>query len=919
MKPLSLSLEAFGPYLKKTELDFTRLQSQSLFLISGPTGGGKTSILDAMCFALYCRATGGRRDFKSMRCAAADDETPTVVQFDFLLQDTVYRFRRSRFLHRNRNTKQLEPRETHECFREEGGEMKLLESGTESRVRQKAEELLHLTCEQFSQVIVLPQGDFLRLLRANSKEKGEMLETLFSVGLWRRITESFNSRLKELDAESRQLAAKKDSLLEREHAESREALLEAGRLAKEEEARCRTERETLSGELAAVSEALALAEVYARLTAEREKAQAAFSLAEKAFLTAQAALPGAEEKLRRAEELRKVSVSLAQETARLEEQQAALLRAGKLKQEAEALRKQERAGQEQLQKQEEDCAKLEERIRSGEAYVQKAQSAARQLPGLMEEKAQLEKKLAVLRDLTEQRHEVTKAELALEAASAGLRDKSMASETFSGRLAAQEAILRGNASLLLAAELREEEPCPVCGSLHHPAPAHGEEIQLDSKALDVLRRQTELAGQELSRAQAQEEQRKQQLADAQKKLAERLALCFPACGEQFREEDAPALTEESTAALEGLARQEISMKADADKLQRALEKVEALTAEREALLRRQAAQKEGLAGLSAKAAAAERTAGEAAETCGGLDAAELSALIASKKADYLKKETAVSALQAESEQAKSAYSGAKAAHEVAALRLTEAETALAGQKKPEGDGLSALREKSELLNKRLPELSRQLGQLGERLESIRKTLDSLQKFDNLLETAGKRYAQTGRLAKLLSGQNPYKTPILQYVLSIMLDEVLASANRFFAQLSRGRYALRRMEGPKGGNALGGLDIEVLDGASMSARSIETLSGGEQFLASLSLAFGLSDVVQSRSGAVHLDSIFIDEGFGSLDGETLETAMKALAMIRQSGRLVGIISHVTELKSRIEAGIEITRDAEGNARARIKCG
>ena len=151
----------------------------------------------------------------------------------------------------------------------------------------------------------------------------------------------------------------------------------------------------------------------------------------------------------------------------------------------------------------------------------------------------------------------------------------------------------------------------------------------------------------------------------------------------------------------------------------------------------------------------------------------------------------------------------------------------------------------------------------------------------------------------------------------MLEEVLVSANRFFSTLSRGRYALRLMEGPKGGNSFSGLDLEVLDGSSMLPRSIETLSGGEQFLASLSLAFGLSEVVQNHSGAVRLDSLFIDEGFGSLDGETLDTAMKALEMLQGGGRLIGIISHVSELKNRIPCCIQVSRTASGASRAAVK--
>ena len=151
----------------------------ALFLITGPTGGGKTTLLDAMCFALYCRATGGRRDFAGMRCASAGGRSH-LRRIRFFPAGKIYRFRRSRFLHVNRNTKQLEPRETHECFIDENGEMRLLESGSESAVRRRAEELLHLNCTQFSQVVVLPQGDFLRLLRASSKEKAGDVGNSFS-------------------------------------------------------------------------------------------------------------------------------------------------------------------------------------------------------------------------------------------------------------------------------------------------------------------------------------------------------------------------------------------------------------------------------------------------------------------------------------------------------------------------------------------------------------------------------------------------------------------------------------------------------------------------------------------------------------------------------------------------------------------
>ena len=208
-------------------------------------------------------------------------------------------------------------------------------------------------------------------------------------------------------------------------------------------------------------------------------------------------------------------------------------------------------------------------------------------------------------------------------------------------------------------------------------------------------------------------------------------------------------------------------------------------------------------------------------------------------------------------------------------------------------------------------------QLTTQLKAKSQALEKIKSMQEELEALSLQYSRVAKLSKLLAGANPKKMPILQYVLSVTLDQVLVSANKFFTILSRGRYALRLMDSPKGGNAYAGLDLEVLDGASMLPRSIETLSGGEQFLASLSLAFGLSDVVQSHAGAVELESLFIDEGFGSLDAETLDTAMKALSALRSGGRLVGVISHVSELQTRIPARIQVSRDAQGFSHARVQ--
>ena len=204
-------------------------------------------------------------------------------------------------------------------------------------------------------------------------------------------------------------------------------------------------------------------------------------------------------------------------------------------------------------------------------------------------------------------------------------------------------------------------------------------------------------------------------------------------------------------------------------------------------------------------------------------------------------------------------------------------------------------------------------------ESLQKTGRLLQKRKSLEQAAAKirdleeeskaiqeEYSKTERIARFFSGKNPMNVPLKMFVLGVMLDDILSRANVYFTTLSGGRYQLsRKREGASRGYS--GLDLEIYDAYSGGGRNVDTLSGGELFLASLSLAFGLSDVVQSYSGGVRLESIFIDEGFGTLDEETLNTAMKALFEIQKSGRTVGIISHVAELKSRIPAQIRILDD------------
>lgn len=908
MKPLRLLLQAFGPYPDKTELDFTAFAEAGLFLISGPTGGGKTALLDAMSFALFGRATGGRRAFADMRCMVAKDEDPTIVEYDFSLQETVYRFRRTRYLHINRNTKEPEFRESHECYVLENGDFRLLESRSESAVRSRAEELLHLTGEQFAQVIVLPQGEFLRLLRANSKEKGEMLRTLFAADRWKLLTDRLNRRARELEDKLKDSEARKNSLLQKENLETVEALAESVTAAKEREAALRAAGELLTRQWQQASSVLQTAEQWQRLVTALTEAQIAFQAAREQQETLKGQAPLAAEQREKAAKLRQDAVALAQDTARLAEKREDLLRLRELTAQEERLQKSVLTLQSELTALGEQEKELLTRLETGDKFVRQCQEAARLLPGLLERQQALEKMLEAQKELSRRQESLarTEADLAAQAQEAGrLKVLCLA---LTEKLNAQEAVLRRNAALGLAQSLREGEPCPVCGSREHPAPAHGEQLLLRQDELEALRAGEKDAREKHLTAIARQSALQTEKEKAAAALGEQTEICaaFSLSAEQ-------AATESSE-----LAQKTALTKRDADRLEKAQAKLSELTAEREAVAARLSEKKEKLSAGAARAAELAQQKSAAEQALAGLTSSALEQSIKEKEQQYQQLEASAKALLRQAEEFDKKRQDAETA-----LRLKQAALEQAEQAQKEFSApwdappeLEALRSQEAELREQRVRQSEELGQAAQRADSLKKTLEAVGRLDADAGTLNQEYSRTAKLARSLSGTNPQKLPILQYVLSIMLEEVLVSANHFFSALSRGRYALRLMDAPKGGNAYSGLDLEVLDGASMLPRSIETLSGGEQFLASLSLAFGLSEVVQNHSGAVRLDSLFIDEGFGSLDGETLDTAMKALELLQGGGRLIGIISHVSELKNRIPGRVQVTRDEAGASHAKI---
>lgn len=901
MKPIRITMQAFGSYLGRTTVDFTKLGENPIFLITGATGGGKTTILDAMCFALYCKATGGRRSWGSMVSTSAPQDAETLVDFTFSLGSETYRFFRSQQRYAARGTGVMKTKEEHSCYRLAGSEWELLLTGAESKVREQAEQLLGLTCEQFSQVMVLPQGDFLKLLLANSRDKAQMFQTLFATGRWAQATQRLKKMADEIQQRADGVTAAKELILEREEVSTSEEL----------EQKCKD----TDGRLAAAKAEFVVLEK--ELSERNEELNAALALA-RMFESA--------ETLRMdLENLRKEEPNMVQkrDTLKLSRlargvfpyytayQSAQRDDTAKTKAWEAAQKNREQTIQEQKSAAEQapmakSCREAVTTLTQSFSRLESARSGAQRLQTIQSELKGKEEQLSARN--REQEKLAASLKDAQERYRNGLnymREIQEKNRLLPELMVNVEALLRNDAAAGLATVLREGEPCPVCGAIHHPAPARPSE-QLQSAQEDL--KQAKQSGEILGKCE-------KRLHDL----------------EQIQEQAQQKLEKEKTA-FSALERESASLKAAADEISASLGEYRNLEQIEKELLSVQGKIKENTQ-------RADRMEARIAAAQSALAAAEAAAQAAEKA--FHESETAFKEAKARFEDEMSAAKFHPDTDFSAIVLPSERESALekelenySASRKSKQEQFSELEQ--ELQEKEKPDLalakSKQsevqqknnqtaqlVGNLTQQVDSARKSLGKLMELSEQSAGLEEQYSRTSRLAALLSGKTGLKIPLQQFVLGIMLDDILSCANLFFSTFSNGRYSLSRIAGASGGNALGGLDLQVFDAYSGGVRSVETLSGGELFLASLSLAFGLSDVVQNYSGSVHLDSIFIDEGFGSLDQETLDTAMKALLQIQQSGRTIGMISHVTELKTRIAAQIIVSKAADGGSKVEVQAG
>jgi DNA repair protein SbcC/Rad50 len=1037
MRPVKLTMQAFGPYAGTEFIDFTELGNRTMFVISGKTGSGKTTIFDAITYAIYGKASGEDRNGPELRSQFARDDLLTEVSLDFSLKGKRYSITRS--------PQQLKKKDKGDGYTQIGAKAELYEwdeNGEKtiiatkiSDVEEKIKEIMLIDANQFRQILMIPQGEFRKLLTSDSKDKELILQRLFHTQLYKMVEEKLKEEATVLKKSVEDQVQARNEAIRRIVAVTNDELreyLDAGSvndtiimpLLEVEIAGMSDLLEKLKGELNEKSQ-------------ERDRIKVQLFEAETILKQLQTKEELKQEKARlqsQEDNFKEVEVQIgrAQRAALLEKQEQLCHR---LKREADQyeanvkaikveigritlmVETSETKLQTELAREAERQAALHEvnmlvnlkdDVYSFAALAKETAQTERLLVTAKDKQLKLDNQLKVneekVKALQAQREEIEKGKITyLE--NKGKMDKLQAElvslekyETLLGRhhdavtklqtisnryentkarmLDARALVddleqkwLHGQASLL-ASKLHEGEACPVCGSEHHPAPAIAYGLGLPSEEdlkvakADAAKWEKEKSGDESLLYQCQSNEK------AAKDAVDETLAGILLLRSDFTEENLALIKGDIIAEKAGLLQVQRNLEQQMALLDRVIQQIAALEAEKQDIQRlgqqiagevtqltiqftekntnltrmmnaipenlrseveyeRAVAASKNRHELLVKVleeatqrlqAAKEKLTAESARL---LDAERL---LSTKQQELLtEREIFKSNLAEQGFDNYNVYHASKRSEvEIQRLvaelrsyreglrsvsdRLEELTQLLANVKTPDVDGLKALLEKASIAIEGLNQEHTNLFVKKRDNEEIFANVLGLNKNMKVLE---ERYKLIGHLYEITKGQNSFRVTFERYVLAAFLDDILREANYRLRKMTSGRYELLRKTDRSKGNAQSGLELLVFDQYTGQERHVKTLSGGESFKASLSLALGLADVVQNYAGGVSLETMFIDEGFGTLDPESLDQAIESLMDIQSSGRLVGIISHVPELKERIDARLEVIAGQTGS--------
>lgn len=849
MRPTRLVMSAFGPYAGRTEINFDKLGDRGLYLITGDTGAGKTTIFDAIVFALFGEASGSNRDRTMFRSKYAEPETPTFVELEFENNGKRY--------HIKRNPEYLRPSKRGEGETKENADATLTFFDGKAPVTKMKEvteavrEIIGLDKKQFTQIVMIAQGDFLKLLLAKTEERREILRQIFHTNPYKILQDRLKEQSKKLhdqyddsyksiyqyiqgvqcDSDNpltvpwHQVTENRTDTGIEETLEVLEQLLVSD---KEVVADSRKDVRSLDKKIAETDEKIGKAETVKNALAEKEKAQK--SLAEN-----QAKITALEEELNRQrgkeEQRKKLSFAIEEMSKGLSDYD-----------ELDRLTK-------ELTEKKQELEQMEmQRLMSVKESIEKLKKEKNDLN-------QLQKKFADTNEAYVQKREIY--------------------------VQMEQTFLKEQAGIL-AKELKEGKPCPVCGSTVHPTPAKLTKESPSQEEIDKMKEEAEKYQEQAKKfseyAHYQDKKVREVETETTMMIERILGKITP--------EDAVSEIDSRIQKNQGTGKVSFqNTRLETEDMERRMEACKMSVNSIETNLRQLQERLE----FSCKGEAKQR--------------------IAQFKKNLEMSEKALEKAQKQFTRCEEQIRESKKIIETLDKQL----------KSKEEISLKDLKEDRKVLEDRRKKCQEVMMKAGSRLTVNENAKKEIHKQYKSLKEISEQWNRVKALSNTANGNISKKERILleTYVQMHYFDAIIRRANIRLMTMSFGQYELKRASGAENLKGQSGLELNVTDHYNGSERSVKTLSGGESFMASLALALGLSDEIQAGSGGIKIDCLFVDEGFGSLDEETLNQAMNTLADVTKGNRLVGIISHVGELKDRIDRKIIVIKEPVNGSRVTVE--
>lgn len=993
MMPISLTLSAFGPYPDTITIDFESFQEDGLFLITGPTGSGKTMIFDAMIFALYGKTSGQIRQTDSLRCDHALNEIPTFVEFSFSLHQQNYTIKRNpKYYLEGKKT----PKQPSALLILPDG--KMVEGIKE--VNQKMISLLGVDDQQFKQICMIAQGEFTKLIMASSDEREKVLRELFHSETYQKLEEKLKVHLKTYqDKYDLLLNKRKDLMQELQVEDHQEYLSKQTKLIASQQ----KEYDDLKKDLDQKKQQLQLYRLQNQRLIQLKDLKQQFQDLKKQENDYQE-LNKTVDTLKKAQETNYLYISYIKQQKKLQtlklNQEDFLKQLKKLEKDYQEKKVQantltvKQQTKEKLQNQIQETKQLINQIYQYQNDYQNLQTLKQQYRMLDEEhklflkkkekfenglqrdqeriqsEQQVQSKYELIKQqyvrLNEQKVKVHQLSdyydqiLKLNENKSDLQEEYTVVEKQVDHEKMQynqmEKLYFRKQAGIFALQLKEDQPCPICGSLHHPHPAQIEKEDITKEKLDQQAKkvkQQEHRLQDILQKILLSNQKKEMLVKQTKQLSSELNIQEEISKEIFIKE------------LDHLSKDEKRMKKEYLELQDELKYIQKLKKSVALSLKdmstyesKELKQAQSLENIQVQI---HQLSGKLDDSLRQYEIGEVNKNYQQVQKEYRQLSLEIETIQQDYEKVKNKYLEIKTKisslnqqiiqeqeiydeldnkyhtaldafiNEEEFLNLKTQINQISILEKKYQDYLISLKSLNEQiislenevkdstyvdlssLSETIKEVNQQLREKNDDLEKLKidyslkeKMIKDIQKINQQLEKDEDTYQRYLDLYNLASGKNNARVSIERYVLATYFENMLIYANVIMKQLSQGRYQLLRKDDAGKGRSQQGLELDVFDQESGNIRSIKTLSGGESFKAALSLALGLSRMVQDYAGGIELNTLFIDEGFGSLDSQSLDQAMNCLMELHHENKLIGIVSHVSDLKDRIERQLVVER-------------